>query len=86
MKVNVVIIRKLQKSYKIYLFIYFYSASSGAIPPNMDKLAVGFSTTEIRLWGINETVLIKPKYEEPSFTFASDIPFLHKFYDTSDGM
>ena len=50
----------------------------------MDKLAVGFSTTEIRLWGINETVLIKPKYEEPSFTFASDIPFLHKFYDTSD--
>lgn len=76
----------MQKSYKIYLFIYFYSASSGAIPPNMDKLAVGFSTTEIRLWGINETVLIKPKYEEPSFTFASDIPFLHKFYDTSDGM
>lgn len=60
------------------------NASSGIIPPNMDKLAVGFSTTEIRLWGINETVLIKPKYEEPSFTFASDIPFLHKFYDTSD--
>ncbi|XP_076178618.1 will decrease acetylation [Ptiloglossa arizonensis] len=60
------------------------NASSGAIPPNMDKLAVGFSTTEIRLWGINETVLIKPKYEEPSFSFASDTPFLHKFYETAD--
>lgn len=62
------------------------NASSGVIPPNMDKLAVGFSTTEIRLWGINETVLIKPKYEEPSFTFASNIPFLHQFYETSNRM
>ncbi|XP_012344455.1 TAF5-like RNA polymerase II p300/CBP-associated factor-associated factor 65 kDa subunit 5L isoform X2 [Apis florea] len=60
------------------------NASSGVIPPNMDKLAVGFSTTEIRLWGINETVLIKPKYEESSFTFASNIPFLHQFYETSN--
>ncbi|CAL7945827.1 unnamed protein product [Xylocopa violacea] len=60
------------------------NASSGIIPPNMDKLAVGFSTTEIRLWGISETVLIKPKYEEPPFTFASDIPFLNQFYETSD--
>ncbi|XP_015436847.1 PREDICTED: TAF5-like RNA polymerase II p300/CBP-associated factor-associated factor 65 kDa subunit 5L [Dufourea novaeangliae] len=60
------------------------NASSGVIPPNMDKLAVGFSTTEIRLWGINETVLIKPKHEEPSFSFASDNPFLDKFYETTD--
>ncbi|XP_076669118.1 will decrease acetylation isoform X1 [Andrena cerasifolii] len=60
------------------------NASSASIPPNMDKLAVGFSTTEIRLWGINETVLIKPKHEEPSFSFASDTPFLHKLYETTD--
>nr|XP_031837488.1 TAF5-like RNA polymerase II p300/CBP-associated factor-associated factor 65 kDa subunit 5L isoform X5 [Nomia melanderi] len=62
------------------------NASSGIIPPNMDKLAVGFSTTEIRLWGINETVLIKPKHEEPSFSFASDNPFVDKFYETDDRM
>lgn len=52
----------------------------------MDKLAVGFSTTEIRLWGINETVLIKPKCEGPSLSFASDTSFLDKFYESTDRM
>lgn len=39
----------------------FYSASCGLIAPKMDKLAVGFSTAEIRLWGIGETVLVEHK-------------------------
>ncbi|XP_072762235.1 TAF5-like RNA polymerase II p300/CBP-associated factor-associated factor 65 kDa subunit 5L [Anoplolepis gracilipes] len=37
------------------------NASCGLIAPKMDKLAVGFSTAEIRLWGIDDTVLVKRK-------------------------
>ncbi|KAG7201944.1 hypothetical protein KM043_004649 [Ampulex compressa] len=49
------------------------NASSGVIAPNMDKLAVGFSTAEIRLWGIGETVLLKPKCGRPCLSFTYDI-------------
>lgn len=42
----------------------------------MDKLAAGFSTAEIRLWGINNTVLVKPKCGETYIPIACDIsPF-----------
>lgn len=62
------------------------NASSGVIPPNMDRLAVGFSTAEIRLWGINETVLVKPKYKQPYFSFTFDTPFFSEFSRRNDGM
>lgn len=49
------------------------SASSALITSKMDKLAVGFSTAEIRLWGIGETVLLKPKYKNTHIPFACDV-------------
>ena len=32
----------------------------------MDKLAAGFSTSEIRLWGLGDTILSRPRYKYPS--------------------
>ncbi|XP_008202927.2 TAF5-like RNA polymerase II p300/CBP-associated factor-associated factor 65 kDa subunit 5L isoform X1 [Nasonia vitripennis] len=48
------------------------NASCGIITPNMDKLAAGFSTAEIRLWGIGETVLTRPRFRNPSIALACD--------------
>lgn len=39
---------------------------------NMDKVAVGFSTNEIRIWGIGDTVLMRPRCKPPPITFATD--------------
>ncbi|XP_012283398.1 TAF5-like RNA polymerase II p300/CBP-associated factor-associated factor 65 kDa subunit 5L [Orussus abietinus] len=50
------------------------SASCGIISPNMDRLAVGFNTAEIRLWGIGDTVLMRPKYRSSSLNLAIDSP------------
>lgn len=63
--------------YLLYVFsTYRFSASCGLIAPKMDKLAVGFSTAEIRLWGIGETVLIKSKARQTYVPFACDVsPF-----------
>ncbi|XP_011175839.1 TAF5-like RNA polymerase II p300/CBP-associated factor-associated factor 65 kDa subunit 5L [Solenopsis invicta] len=55
------------------------NASCGLIAPKMDKLAVGFSTAEIRLWGIGETVLIKTKDKQTYIPSACDIsPFCNE--------
>jgi hypothetical protein len=40
----------------------------------MDKLAAGFSTSEIRLWGIGDTVLTRPRFKSSSLTLAYDSP------------
>lgn len=45
----------------------------------MDKLAVGFSTAEIRLWGIGETVLVKTKNKQTCIPSACDISPFYKF-------
>ncbi|XP_011685804.1 PREDICTED: TAF5-like RNA polymerase II p300/CBP-associated factor-associated factor 65 kDa subunit 5L [Wasmannia auropunctata] len=50
------------------------NASCGLIAPRMDKLAVGFSTAEIRLWGIGETVLVKTTDKQTCVPSACDIP------------
>ncbi|XP_033215402.1 TAF5-like RNA polymerase II p300/CBP-associated factor-associated factor 65 kDa subunit 5L [Belonocnema kinseyi] len=50
------------------------NASCGIITPNMDKLAAGFSTNEIRVWGIGDTVLMRPTFSEPEVTLACDLP------------
>lgn len=60
-------------------FIYCCSASCGLIAPKMDKLAVGFSTAEIRLWGIGETVLVKTKNKQMCVPSACDISPFYKF-------
>lgn len=44
------------------------------VASNLDKVAVGFSTSEIRLWGTSETVLIKPDFREPSISLARSVP------------
>lgn len=62
----------------IYL-LYYCSASCGLIAPKMDKLAVGFSTAEIRLWGIGETVLVKTKNKQTCIPSACDISPFYKF-------
>ncbi|XP_032676552.1 TAF5-like RNA polymerase II p300/CBP-associated factor-associated factor 65 kDa subunit 5L isoform X1 [Odontomachus brunneus] len=49
------------------------NASSALIASKMDKLAVGFSTAEIRLWGIGETVLLKPKHKSTHIPLACDV-------------
>ncbi|XP_058796244.1 TAF5-like RNA polymerase II p300/CBP-associated factor-associated factor 65 kDa subunit 5L isoform X2 [Phymastichus coffea] len=48
------------------------NASCGILTPNMDRLAAGFSTAEIRLWGIGDTVLTRPRFRNPSITLACD--------------
>lgn len=58
--------------YLTYLFLC-RSASSALIASKMDKLAVGFSTAEIRLWGIGETVLLKPKHKSTHIPLACDV-------------
>lgn len=40
----------------------------------MDKLAAGFSTNEIRVWGIGDAVLMRPTFSEPEVTLACDVP------------
>ncbi|XP_066591296.1 TAF5-like RNA polymerase II p300/CBP-associated factor-associated factor 65 kDa subunit 5L isoform X2 [Prorops nasuta] len=50
------------------------SASCGIITEDMNKLAVGFGSAEIRLWGINETVLLKPKCRPQPIPLACDLP------------
>ncbi|EZA55947.1 hypothetical protein X777_03632 [Ooceraea biroi] len=48
------------------------NASSALIAPKMDKLAVGFGTAEIRLWGIGDTVLVKSKDKQMHIPFPCD--------------
>ncbi|KAL0106372.1 hypothetical protein PUN28_016238 [Cardiocondyla obscurior] len=55
------------------------NASCGFIAPKMDKLAVGFSTAEIRLWGIGETVLVKTKDKQTCVSSVCDISPFYKF-------
>ncbi|XP_011864698.1 PREDICTED: TAF5-like RNA polymerase II p300/CBP-associated factor-associated factor 65 kDa subunit 5L [Vollenhovia emeryi] len=55
------------------------NASCGLISPRMDKLAVGFSTAEIRLWGIGDTVLVKTKNKRPCVPAGCDISPFYKF-------
>ncbi|XP_043679744.1 TAF5-like RNA polymerase II p300/CBP-associated factor-associated factor 65 kDa subunit 5L isoform X2 [Vespula pensylvanica] len=50
------------------------NASCGMVASNLDKVAVGFSTSEIRLWGTSETVLVKPDFREPSISLARSVP------------
>ena len=38
----------------------------------MDKLAAGFSTSEIRLWGIGDTVLTRPRFQNHSIELACE--------------
>lgn len=40
----------------------------------MDKLIAGFSTSEIRVWGIGDTVLMNPKLRTCSIKLACDLP------------
>jgi len=63
----------------MHLHIYCYSASCGLIAPKMDKLAVGFSTAEIRLWAIGETVLVKAKDKQACVPSACDMSPFYKF-------
>jgi len=62
----------------IHFFFIHCSASSAFITPKIDKLAVGFSTAEIRLWGIGETVLVKSKNKQARIPFACDAFPIHK--------
>ncbi|XP_011633999.1 TAF5-like RNA polymerase II p300/CBP-associated factor-associated factor 65 kDa subunit 5L isoform X1 [Pogonomyrmex barbatus] len=55
------------------------NASCGLIAPKMDKLAIGFSTAEIRLWGIGETVLVKKRNKQTCIPSACDISPFYKF-------
>ncbi|XP_015109884.1 TAF5-like RNA polymerase II p300/CBP-associated factor-associated factor 65 kDa subunit 5L [Diachasma alloeum] len=48
------------------------NGSCATMTPNMDKLAAGFSTAEIRLWGVGETVLMRPRQVRSSITLACD--------------
>lgn len=50
------------------------NASCAQITPSMDKLVAGFSTAEIRLWGIGDTVLINPKARTFPINLACDLP------------
>lgn len=59
--------------YLIHLCFVHHSASSALIASKMDKLAVGFSTAEIRLWGIGETVLLKPRHKNTQIPLACDV-------------
>ncbi|XP_018404283.1 PREDICTED: TAF5-like RNA polymerase II p300/CBP-associated factor-associated factor 65 kDa subunit 5L [Cyphomyrmex costatus] len=54
------------------------NASCGLIAPKMDKLAVGFSTAEIRLWAIGDTVLVK-KNDKQCVPSTCDISPFYKF-------
>ena len=65
---------------KLYCYNHFtikniyYSASSSIITPNLSKLAAGFCTAEIRLWGIGDTVLTRSRFRNPTNTLTdSDI-------------
>lgn len=49
------------------------NASCGMVTCNLDKIAIGFSTAEIRLWGTSETILIKPDFMEPSISLARNV-------------
>ncbi|KAM0729158.1 TAF5-like RNA polymerase II p300/CBP-associated factor-associated factor 65 kDa subunit 5L [Formica fusca] len=55
------------------------NASCGLIAPKMDKLAVGFNTAEIRLWGIGETVLVERKDKQTHVPFICDVSPFYKF-------
>ncbi|KAJ8667140.1 hypothetical protein QAD02_008802 [Eretmocerus hayati] len=48
------------------------NASCAILTPSVGKLAAGFSTAEIRLWGIGDTVLTRPRFKTPSFSLACD--------------
>lgn len=68
-------------------FLYiFHSASCGLIAPKMDKLAVGFSTAEIRLWGIGETVLVEHKDKQTHVPFICDVSPFYKFNEYGNTM
>jgi len=45
----------------------------------MDKLAVGFSTAEIRLWAIGDTVLVKKNDKQTYVSSTCDISPFYKF-------
>ncbi|XP_067203538.1 TAF5-like RNA polymerase II p300/CBP-associated factor-associated factor 65 kDa subunit 5L isoform X2 [Linepithema humile] len=62
------------------------NASCGLIAPKMDKLAVGFSTAEIRLWGIGETVLIKSKAKQTYVPFACDVSPFSKYNEQENAV
>ncbi|XP_011303006.1 TAF5-like RNA polymerase II p300/CBP-associated factor-associated factor 65 kDa subunit 5L [Fopius arisanus] len=38
------------------------NGSCARMTPNMDKLVAGFNTAEIRLWGVGDTVLMRPRH------------------------
>ncbi|KYQ48493.1 hypothetical protein ALC60_12441 [Trachymyrmex zeteki] len=65
------------------LFIFYKLiikvASCGLIAPKMDKLAVGFSTAEIRLWAIGDTVLVKKNDKQTCVPSTCDISPFYKF-------
>ncbi|XP_014203949.1 TAF5-like RNA polymerase II p300/CBP-associated factor-associated factor 65 kDa subunit 5L [Copidosoma floridanum] len=60
------------------------NASAGIITPSMDKMAVGFSTSEIRLWGIGDTVLLRPNVRIPSIPLACDPVSSVEYLDDGD--
>ncbi|XP_015584711.1 TAF5-like RNA polymerase II p300/CBP-associated factor-associated factor 65 kDa subunit 5L [Cephus cinctus] len=51
----------------------FENASTAVITPNMDRLAAAFCTSEIRLWGIGDRVLTRPRFKLPSVSLACDV-------------
>lgn len=60
------------------------NASCGNITPNMDKLAAGFNTSEIRVWGISDAVLMRPTFSEPTVKLACDLPSTSNYIDDSN--
>ncbi|XP_015518025.1 TAF5-like RNA polymerase II p300/CBP-associated factor-associated factor 65 kDa subunit 5L [Neodiprion pinetum] len=62
------------------------NASCGSITPNIDRLAAGFSTSEIRLWGISDTVLTRPRLKAAPLNFASNNPSTSRSLWTDDHM
>lgn len=50
----------------------------------MDKLAAGFNTSEIRVWGISDAVLMRPTFSEPTVKLACDLPSTSNYIDDSN--
>ncbi|KAK0168324.1 hypothetical protein PV327_002141 [Microctonus hyperodae] len=49
------------------------NGSCARMTSNMDRVAVGFGSNEIRLWGIGDTVLMRPKFRPTAIPLATDI-------------
>ncbi|XP_012268889.2 TAF5-like RNA polymerase II p300/CBP-associated factor-associated factor 65 kDa subunit 5L [Athalia rosae] len=60
------------------------SASCGVITPSMDKLAAGFSTSEIRMWGIGDTVLMRPRLKVSPSTLPSNYASTSESFSPED--